>query len=108
MSPQYTGPGMHEYWGEVYWVEVKRGGRPGHALTYGPGPHSYRPPGHAYTLPWKGRGGGKPGGVIKRRLRRGKGRRARDMKEAGWVFGMSHVGLVESTGTPPCPELLRT
>lgn len=62
-SPRYTGPGSTGSWSEAYWAGARRGARPGRALTYGPGPHSYQPPGRAYVLPWKGRGGGKPGGV---------------------------------------------
>lgn len=52
-APHYTGPGLQEYWGEAYWAAIRRGARPGWAMTYGPGPHAYRPPGRAQLLLWK-------------------------------------------------------
>lgn len=56
-APYFTGPGIREYWSEHYWAEVRRGGHPGKAMTYGPGPHSYRLPGRAFWLPGRnGRG----------------------------------------------------
>lgn len=49
----YTEPGIQEHWDDAYWAEVKRGGRPGRALTSGPGPSAYHPPGWAHSLPWR-------------------------------------------------------
>lgn len=59
----YFGPCIREYWGESYWAQVRRGGPPGRALTYGSGIRAYPPLGPVPVLPWKQRKGSPERGV---------------------------------------------
>lgn len=83
---------MREYWGEEYWAAIRRGERPGRAMTYGPGPAAYGPMGRSYFLPWKGRGGG---GMEEDK----KGKKQRKSGRA--CAGQVEQSSGESAGTPP-------
>lgn len=81
-------------------MAIRRGERPGWAMTYGPGPAAYRTMGHSYFLLWKGRGGGEGWKKIKRGEMAGEGQRVHGTGGVMLWRQCRHTSLILAIGDP--------